>query len=116
MENRDDMEPERHWIKVGTNAVYVYVVGGGVRAVVYRTASEVGTDEDGEPTIADAGWFWFPVERSNEHSEVVLPDVEIAPERRGSLDPEHDLALDIASDQIEEHMSSTGEADGASGD
>src|SRR4051794_9789051 len=96
------MSERWHWIKVGSNPVYVAVVDGRVEAVVYRTAGETGTDESGQPVVTEPGWCWFPADRSNAHEDLVLGP--LPSEQETTLDPSHDAALDAATPVIEQYL------------
>jgi hypothetical protein len=103
-------EADWHWIKVGTNSVYLAIVEGSVAAVVYCTDEELGTSDDGSPIVTTAGWFWFPTDRPDLHEdlEFEVPDADAA---RGSLDPEDDAALEAAATRINEHLGLDGHGD-----
>ncbi len=90
--------PDAHWIKIGSNPVYVAVLDGRVEAVVYKTDALLGEDEGGEPAILDAGWSWFLATDTQSHGDLELD--AWSEEERGSLDPEHDAALAAADEVI----------------
>ena len=98
-----DADPDWHWIKVGTNPVYVAIADGRVEAVVYEAGEELGTDDEGQPVVTTPGWFWFPADGSQHHRDLVISEPPTE-EDRGSLDPLHDAALEAATEPIERYL------------